>query len=227
MQRGFSLVELLIVLSLTSFLAVSSSIWFVSIAKLVRAQQLQIESNEVGRFISSYFAKSFARAGAGLPNGEPALEVERDVIKVRYLSRLSVISDVRNCLGNKAKTNIIEDHFLIEEYGFGGLELKCISGGLGDWLTEGVYDMSFQVAVDQGGFFDNQFIYGQYDGIPDGYVDSDHFTSESMRPLAIKVNLSTYRPLGISIFNPKYWNDGPSQGAVAHDFKTLVLLPNG
>ena len=226
MQRGFSLVELLIVLSLTSFLAVSSSIWFISIAKLVRAQQLQIESNEVGRFITSYLTKSFARAGLGLIDESP-LEFEGDVIKVRYQSRLSVVGDVRNCLGNKSKTSVIEDHFLIEEYGYGGLELKCISGGLGDWLTEGVYGLSFQVAVDRGRFVDDQFQLGVFDGIPDGYVESQNFVPQSMRAVALKVNLSTYRPLELSTFNVGYWDEEPSRGSVAHDFTTLVLLPNG
>jgi len=45
--------------------------------------------------------------------------------------------------------------------------------------------------------------------------------------VALKVNLSTYRPLELSTFNVGYWDEEPSKGSVAHDFTTLVLLPNG
>jgi len=227
MQRGFSLVELMVVVSLASLLTVASSQWFISVISVLRTQHLLIESHEVGRFALSYFSKALARGGAGLGDADQPIQFDGNGLKIRYRAQLPFIGTVRNCLGNKSNVEIIEDFFLIDEYDLGGFELKCISSGLGDWLTEGVYRLEFQVAVDRGSFVGETFIFDRFDGIPDAYLPSDQFVSGKMRPVALRVKLVTYRPMDVSQANPNYWAKGVSGEILSHTFNSLIILPNG
>ncbi|MFC3152186.1 hypothetical protein ACFOEK_14205 [Litoribrevibacter euphylliae] len=223
---GFSLVEMMVVLLLATLLSLSCSEWFLSISRLYKAQQLLIESQEVGRFSLAYLNKSLAKAGAGLDTSEAVLKFQESGVSVQYQADLPTLGVSLNCLGNRAKGNVVEDTFLVDDYDYGGKELKCMSSGRGDWLTEGIEYIQYEVAVDQGSYINERFILGEFDGIPDAYVSEDEFDEAVMRPVALRVFLATYRPTKLNPQHLKYWKQEASSEQIKTDFTTLVLLPN-
>lgn len=225
-SSGFSLVEIIIVLLLASVLSLASCEWFLSIMRLYRAQQLLIENQEVGRFSLSYLNKSFSRAGAGLEKSEASLAFIEQGVMIRYRAELPFVGVSRNCLGNRSKSLFIEDRFVVANYEYGGKELKCLSSGRGDWLTEGIQDIQYEVVVDQGAFEGNVFIKGKYDGIPDAYVTQEQFDERTMKPMALRLFLSSYRPTKLTSHHLNYWAQEASDDQIQTDFTSLVLLPN-
>lgn len=225
--KGFSLVELLTATLLAVSLSVAATEWYVSVVSMLRAQHFIIENNEVGSFVIRYLEKSISKAGAGLVDQHP-LNFEGDGLIIRYKNNLPGVGEVRNCLANRVEEDVIVDRFSIELYEFGGYELKCSSSGLTDWVSEGVKAMSFEVGVDQGRFTNQQFDYSTKDGAVDGYVSKEAFNSLTMTPLAIKLTVTTYRPLLYSPFHKGYWlNERDSENAyVTQSFTTTILLPN-
>jgi prepilin-type N-terminal cleavage/methylation domain-containing protein len=223
---GFSLVELMVTLLLSSLISLACVEWFVSLSRLYRNQSLLIEANEVGRFTLTYLTKSLAKAGAGLDSSQPKLIFNGSDIGVRYASTLLNVGVIRNCLGNKSKGAVIEDLIGVEQYALGGKELKCRSAGRADWLTEGIEGLEFQVAVDQGAFIGSTFITGQFDGIPDAYLDVNAFQADTMKVLAVRIFVSAYRPGSVSKLSPKYWALEETGERIQANFATLVLLPN-
>ncbi|GLQ33676.1 prepilin-type N-terminal cleavage/methylation domain-containing protein [Litoribrevibacter albus] len=225
-RSGFSLIEIMIVLLLSSLLSLACVEWFVSIARFYRSQALQIENQEVGHFSLTYLSKYFVRAGAGLNQSEPSVQFSDGSVFIRYNQVLPDIGVLKNCLGNSSRSSVIEDAFVVQDYIYGGNELKCISSGRGDWLTEGIEHLDYQVAVDQGAFEEGRFLLGQYDGVPDAYVSAGEFDANSMKALAIRVSVMTYRPDQVNKVHVDYWKMESRDNAITEKFTTLVILPN-
>jgi hypothetical protein len=225
-QRGTSLVELMVTTLFSSILALGSVEWYLAVSKSYKTQAVAVESNEVGQFVLSYLSKAISRAGAGLASSEHPIEFDGENLLIRYRASLVGIGEVKNCLANSSDDAVILDRFSIEEYSEGGSELKCSSSGRVDWLTEGVSRIQYRVAVDQGRFEGSVFISGEYDGIPDAYLSQDMFEPATMKPVALEVIVSVYRPMDGHASTVSYWTDSSSSRQVSRQFSSVFLLPN-
>lgn len=225
-QTGFSLVEMMLATLLSVSLSVAATEWFISILSLTRSQQISIESNEIGRFVLRYMEINIEKAGAGTGD-QPAISFSGDDLIVRYQSELPLIGEVRNCLGNKISHSLVVDRLSVEAYELGGKELKCSSGRLVDWITEGIDDISYEVAVDQGSFLGTVFESGRLDGVPDQYVSASEFNPELMNPVALRVVVTAYKPIESNPFKSNYWQRSSPEDFMSRKFTTLVVLPNG
>ena len=224
---GFSLVEIMLATLLSVFLSVAATEWYLSVISVLRAQQMVIENNEVGHFVLRYLDKSLRKAGAGLQD-KRALYFDNGDLVIRYTSGISEVPEIKNCLANSVDDDVISDRFSIEIYEFGGRELKCSSNKLSDWISEGVKDISFEVAVDQGAFIYNEFDYSIKDGLVDGYVSAASFDQNRMDPLAVRLTVVTYRSISYSPFNRSFWAEFGNweEEHVSQSFSSIILLPN-